>query len=191
MSNKTVKIVGLILLALVLLATILGIVEDAKKLGYFSEADKWVKSIKGTGLLTKDGDDKIGVDNAWTSYVLFAVSPVSLLIVGYFNFMIHKNIKSGSRISIWPLVVIIVFAVIAVLAPIIELVGSSDSQYSIKNLGEIKEKSEADYKIIIDGVKPIYKANTIPALGYVGMALTIIEGVIAVPTLMSVKRINN
>lgn len=101
MSNKTIKLIGLILLALVLLATILGIVEDIKKMNYFDEAQKQVDIWKK--LTTWDHaktSERLGVDSTWTTYVLFVLSPIALLIVGWFNWSLYKNTKSGSKFQL-------------------------------------------------------------------------------------------
>lgn len=85
-----------------------------------------------------------------------------------------------------------VVAVLAILTPIFELVSfAADSKYSISNLADIKKDSQVDYDQIIKDIKPIYEKNTVPALGYVGLALTVTEGIIAIPTLIAVKKMNN
>lgn len=191
MTNKTLRLIGLVLLLLVIIATALGITEDVKKIGYFSEAKKSVTALKALTWEWSDTSDKLGVDNTWTTYVVFALSPIAMVIVGLFNWAVYKNIKNGTTIPKWPLIVVVVFAGLAIVAPLLELATGADSKYSISNLAEIKKNSTKDYDIIVNTIKPIYNANTIPALGYVGMAMSIVEGVIALPTLLQLKNINN
>lgn len=181
MKNKNLKIIGIVFLITTLVAIALTIVEGINQLNYIKE----LKSDKTKALLEAISTDYSKLSATWTVYVGFALSPISLLIIGYFNFVIWKSDKDGRTIVKWPMIVVLVFAVITALSPLLTLL-SKDSEYLLSKVSEMKDDNKWDAVKAI--VKPLYDANVKPALSWVGFAISICEGLIAVPAIMQIKK---